>query len=335
MASLEKLSKAYEKLKKKSKQDREAFQSIIAEMKQERLELKTAISDLHSELRNLARHVGSQEQDGTPPTLGGQLLQSSELPTFPQLERCVKIPTVKNKRGQTTDAQFSWGLYKDLMKQALGDDYQAKFFRTAKSNCRPIAKLAGARLRDECLEKMGEVPDLWREVPDELQLGAMADFEKATVRFLPLSMCNGSWGARLFLRKFWKPYKKSATGPAEVSLPPAVDPEVPAEEAAPRSPCAEGHPAAEGTREPAAAIAEGEREEGELSIQGANVSPVLSLPLPDVQQSDEEESLPPPKPSRKRSKHSGSRGEQGGNGEDNAEQPKKRQKTKKSNKRRK
>ncbi|KAI8147675.1 hypothetical protein BJV82DRAFT_596480 [Fennellomyces sp. T-0311] len=312
MASLEKLSKAYEKLKKKSKQDREAFQSIIAEMKQERLELKTAISDLHSELRNLARHVGSQEQDGTPPTLGGHLPPSSELPTFPPLERCVKIPTVKNKRGQTTDAQFSWGLYKDLMKQALGDDYQAKFFRTAKSNCRPIAKLAGARLRDECLEKMGEVPDLWREVPDELQLGA-----------------------RLFLRKFWKPYKKSATGPAKVSLPPAVDPEVPAEEVAPRSPCAEGHPAAEGTREPAAAIAEGEREEGELSIQGANVSPVLSLPLPDVQQSDEEESLPPPKPSRKRSKHNGSRGEQGGNGEDNAEQPKKRQKTKKSNKRRK
>ncbi|KAI8136440.1 hypothetical protein BJV82DRAFT_640685 [Fennellomyces sp. T-0311] len=293
MASLEKLSKAYEKLKKKSKQDREAFQSIIAEMKQERLELKTAISDLHSELRNLVRHVAAY---------------------FPPLERCVKIPTVKNKRGQTTDAQFSWGLYKDLMKQALGDDYQAKFFRTAKSNCRPIAKLAGARLRDECLEKMGEVPDLWREVPDELQLGAMADFERATARFLPLSMCNGSWGARLFLRKFWKPYKKSATGPAEISLPPAVGPEVPAEEAGPRSPCAEGHPAAEGTRELAAAIAEDEREEGELSIQGTNVSPVLSLPLPDVQQSDEEESLPPPKPSRKRSKHNGSRGEQGGNG---------------------
>ncbi|KAI8374139.1 uncharacterized protein BYT42DRAFT_392626 [Radiomyces spectabilis] len=188
----------------------EEVKNEISEVRKQNAELHDKVQHMETELRVLRGTTmvgtGSASSPLTAPPV-----HSSIACTIPPMERTVQHPIVMVKKivsdgsEQTVaiKAQFSWKLYEDLLKQALGSAYKREHFLMAKSNIKPVALRACLRLRNDYEARTGESTVHWKDIENDLQVNAFFEFEEAARHLFPLCMCVGNWGARLLLRKYW------------------------------------------------------------------------------------------------------------------------------------
>ncbi|CEI90296.1 hypothetical protein RMCBS344292_04624 [Rhizopus microsporus] len=168
----------------------------VIEIKDEIMELRTA-KELESILTNTA--------DSSSPrrTRHDKLSQCLSLDNLCP-DRSVQHPVVestKNKR------QFSWDLFRKLMKDVHGSPVGNVMFNAAR-DCITIFRLP-ALICEVNHKHQTENGKSFKDTDPQAKLAVIGALEEMTPPFIPLRACLGSWSANLMIHYYWARNEKN------------------------------------------------------------------------------------------------------------------------------